>query len=261
MGAVLRVKKWDEFQHYKERNPPWIKLHKGYLDNYEFQRLPVDSRALAPMIWLLASETKDGSIDYDLEKIGFRIRMSALELEAALVPLISGGFLELDGVAIEPLAPRLQDAMPETEAETQEQTEEETDSAPQAAAEIVKHETILAGDEVSKALEAWNELADECDLSRVQAFNASRRKKVRKRLTECDGLEGWMYALSKIRGSPFLRGQSKQGWRITFDFFLKPENFTKIIEGNYDGKPTGGNGVMSIAQELLSPVSDSATVQ
>lgn len=140
MGAVLRVKKWDEFQHYKERNPPWIKLHKGYLDNYEFQCLPVDSRALAPMIWLLASESKDGSIEYNLEKIGFRIRMSALELEAALVPLISGGFLELEGVAIAPLAERKQDAMPETEAERETEAEEETDSAP-SAARVVKRET------------------------------------------------------------------------------------------------------------------------
>lgn len=261
MAGLLRVKKWNEFQHYKERNPPWIKLHKGYLDNPKFQRLPVDSRALAPMIWLLASESKDGSVEYNLEDIAFRIRMSPLELEAAIIPLINGGFLELEGVAIEPLAEPKRDALPETEAERETEAEAKTESAPQEGAEIVKHETILDGDEVSKALEAWNELADECDLSRVQVFNASRRKKVRKRLTECDGLEGWMYALGKIRASPFLRGQSKQGWRITFDFFLEPKNFTKIIEGNYDGKPTGGNGVMSIAQELLSPLSDPTTIQ
>jgi hypothetical protein len=47
---------WAELQHYKDRSPPWIKLHKKLLDNFEFQSLPVASRALAPMLWLLASE-------------------------------------------------------------------------------------------------------------------------------------------------------------------------------------------------------------
>jgi hypothetical protein len=29
----LRVKNWSEFQHYKDRNPPWIKLHRTLLDH------------------------------------------------------------------------------------------------------------------------------------------------------------------------------------------------------------------------------------
>jgi len=28
---MLRVKNWGKFQHYKDRNPPWIKLHRGLL--------------------------------------------------------------------------------------------------------------------------------------------------------------------------------------------------------------------------------------
>jgi hypothetical protein len=57
----LRVKNWAEFQHYKDRNPPWIKLHRALLDDYEFARLPDASKAHLVLIWLLASQS-DGRI-------------------------------------------------------------------------------------------------------------------------------------------------------------------------------------------------------
>ena len=28
----LRVRNWERYQHYKERNPPWIKLYVELLD-------------------------------------------------------------------------------------------------------------------------------------------------------------------------------------------------------------------------------------
>jgi len=65
----LRPKNWNEFQHYKRRHPPWVKLHKRLLDNFEFQSLPLASKALAPMLWLLASEDRQGWIDAEAAKI------------------------------------------------------------------------------------------------------------------------------------------------------------------------------------------------
>lgn len=121
----LLVKSWGEFQHYKERNPPWIKLHKRLLDNYEYHRLPDASKALAPMLWLLASESDDGSIEFDAGRIAFRLRTNVEWLEAALKPLIDGEFLAFDGNAITALAPCKSETRLETEAETQEKTESE----------------------------------------------------------------------------------------------------------------------------------------
>jgi hypothetical protein len=92
-SSVLRVKNWREFQHYTNRRPPWIKLHTALLDDYEFQSLPLASRALAPMLWLLASCTEDGSIPADPVKLAFRFRCDVKELKAGLTPLIEKGFL------------------------------------------------------------------------------------------------------------------------------------------------------------------------
>ncbi len=114
--AVLRVKNWREFQHYTNRSPPWIKLHTSLLDDYEFQSLPIASRALAPMLWLLASSNMDGTIPADLDKLAFRFRWSVKELKAGLTPLIEKGFIE---PASNTLAECKQDACLETETETE----------------------------------------------------------------------------------------------------------------------------------------------
>jgi hypothetical protein len=136
MSGRLRVKGWSDFQHYKDRSPPWIKLHRGLLDNYEYQMLPVASRALAPMIWLLASESVDGSIDGDPDKLAFRLRTTRKEIEQGLKPLIGAGFLVPEDPAINPLAPRSQLSIPETEGEgeTEEEEEEEGDTEEETAA-------------------------------------------------------------------------------------------------------------------------------
>lgn len=89
--------RWADFQHYKDRAPPWIRLHRKLLDNKDFHRLPVESRALAPMLWLLASESVDGVIDATYDDLAFRLRISEVEVQAGLEPLIDRGFFLVDG--------------------------------------------------------------------------------------------------------------------------------------------------------------------
>lgn len=95
----ITPKNWDAFQHYKHRSPPWIKLHRNLLDDMQFQRLPVASKALAPMLWLLASESSNGEIQKTTEEIAFRLRMSEKDVVNAIKPLIdSGFFIDADNV-------------------------------------------------------------------------------------------------------------------------------------------------------------------
>lgn len=108
---------WADLQHYKDRAPPWIKLHKKLLDNFEFQSLPVASRALAPMLWLLASDHERGEIDAAPKKLAFRLRMTEREVTDALRPLIDNGFFIVLSDASDPLAERKRLADLEREAE------------------------------------------------------------------------------------------------------------------------------------------------
>lgn len=123
----LSPKNWDEFQHYKKRNPPWIRLYNRLLNDYKFHRLHVASRALAPMLWLLASEFENGEITASPEEIVFRLRQPGTEILSALLDLVAAGFFAADQEFIDEckrlasaeLARCNSDAMPETEAETE----------------------------------------------------------------------------------------------------------------------------------------------
>ena len=100
----LIPKNWESFQHYKDRSPTWIKLHKHLLDDMAFQRLPVGARALAPMLWLLASESVQGIFNGSTEELSFRLRQNEKEISVSLEALIKSGFFILYQDASNPLA-------------------------------------------------------------------------------------------------------------------------------------------------------------
>jgi len=89
---ILRPKNWSEYQHYKDRNPPWIKLHRDLLNDRDFMCLPLASKAIAPLLWLLASEAKNGEFNADVVELTFRLRMTTKEVNDGLKPLINKGF-------------------------------------------------------------------------------------------------------------------------------------------------------------------------
>jgi hypothetical protein len=124
----LRVKNWAEFQHYRDRRPPWIKLHRGLLDDFAWHRLPDASKALGPMLWLLASEHADGAIPDDRESIAFRLHTTSDKVDAALGPLIGAGFLIEERDARTPPAARTHAAPSESESESDKETKRERDA-------------------------------------------------------------------------------------------------------------------------------------
>lgn len=120
----LTPKNWSIFQHYKDRCPPWIKLHRDLLNDREYMGLPLASKALAPLLWLLASEAKDGTFDASVDELMFRLRLTQKEIEQGIKPLIDKGFFI---IASGLLADCLQSAIPETERETEKEAKAETE--------------------------------------------------------------------------------------------------------------------------------------
>ena len=93
MKQTFSVKKWDDFQHYKDRNPPWIKLHNHLLDDYEFECLPDATKCHLLCIWMLASRTNNEMI-FDS---GWVKRKIGANSNVDLDLLVSVGFIELQG--------------------------------------------------------------------------------------------------------------------------------------------------------------------
>lgn len=85
----LKVANWDRFQHYKDRNPPWIKLHNTLLEDYEFTNLSDATKSHLLSIWMLASRT-DNKIPNDENWISCKIGAKS---KVNLKPLFEAGFI------------------------------------------------------------------------------------------------------------------------------------------------------------------------
>lgn len=97
--------------------------------------------------------------------------------------------------------------------------------------------------ELDEAVAIWNDMAQRNELPIVQNFTDKRKRQLKARLKECSGLQGWRDVVAKIERIPGLLGENNRGWRADFDFVLKQDKFTKLMEGSYDEwKPTTTSG-------------------
>lgn len=85
-----RIKNWTRFQHYRDRNPPWIKLHVEILASADWVMLDDASKLL--MIVCMIIGAKDAGVICDDEAY-FR-RVAYLCKTPNFRPLIECGFLE-----------------------------------------------------------------------------------------------------------------------------------------------------------------------
>lgn len=71
-------------------------------------------------------------------------------------------------------------------------------------------------------------------LNKVIAIKAgTARSKMLNACIKEYGLENVIKAKKSIANSIFLEDQNKNNWIITLDWLLKPNNFSKVLEGNY----------------------------
>lgn len=84
-------------------------------------------------------------------------------------------------------------------------------------------------------IEKWNELPDAIAKISTMKKDTQRYKMLSQRVNEY-GSDKILEAIDKIKQSSFLLGQNKSGWTITFEWFVRPNNFVKVLEGNYTDK-------------------------
>jgi hypothetical protein len=84
----MRIKDWHDFQHFKDRTPPWIKLYRYLLDDPEWHSLSGDDAKTLVMLWLIASEHKDMKGDLpNVKTLAFRLRTTETKLNQSLTKL------------------------------------------------------------------------------------------------------------------------------------------------------------------------------
>ena len=102
----------------------------------------------------------------------------------------------------------------------------------------ISNEIVCRTSDVRRIMTAWNETG----LTQVARITAdtNRGKMLKARIREY-GVDGVMKAIENVKTSSFLKGQNSRGFEATFDWFVKPNNFLKVFEGNYtDADPAAG---------------------
>ena len=94
-----------------------------------------------------------------------------------------------------------------------------------------QEEAVCRKKDVEAVVNAWNTLG----LSQVKKVmpDTNRGKLLKRRILDY-GIEDVLEAVEKVRNSPFLTGHNDKGWVATFDWFISPNNFPKVLSGNYD---------------------------
>lgn len=116
---------------------------------------------------------------------------------------------------------------------------------------IVSKDTIRQTD-VQRIIDEWNTL-EEFGINPVKRMTSKREQAVKARIRQ-NHMDDILEAIENIRHSSFLQGQNKEGWMITFDWFLKPGNFAKVFEGNYLDK--SGSKPQSYMEKIQNRVSE-----
>lgn len=112
------------------------------------------------------------------------------------------------------VTPQLQPCYTEKETETDIEKESETD--------------------FGRVMSAWNGLGLQ-KLTRILP-DTERGKLLKKRIRDY-GIDEVLKAVEMVKQSDFLMGGGERGWTVTFDWFIKPNNFLKVHDGNYVSLP------------------------
>lgn len=86
----IEICNWSQYQHYKDRCPPWIKLHGDILNSRLWTMCDDASRVLALALMVMASKHHN-KIPYDEKYIKAVARVKKFDLK----PLIDIGFCQL----------------------------------------------------------------------------------------------------------------------------------------------------------------------
>jgi hypothetical protein len=87
---------------------------------------------------------------------------------------------------------------------------------------------------------SWNEKVK--SLSKIREWTKNRNLLATKLLV-ANTLEEWQEACERVEASDFLSGRTGKWTSCNVDWLLKPANFTKVLEGNYDNRvPTVTSG-------------------
>lgn len=259
----------------------WIRIEIDMFDNRKIRhirKLPEGNNIILIWVMLLtmAGRCNSNGIIFLTENIPYTNKMLADELgfdesviELALTILEKFGMITRDGEllsipgwdehqnidGLDKIREQTRKRVAEHRKRQKELLEEEnppklvdqyTEDKPATVKDAVK-----PGD-VQKVIDEWNKL-QKLGIQPVIRMTPKRSQLLKARIREY-GMEKILEAIEKVKKSDFLTGRKKD-FIITFEFFINPNKFIKILEGFYDNREEDvHNGFNGKTQRDVNPL-------
>ena len=117
----------------------------------------------------------------------------------------------------------------------------------------VSKDTVCRTD-VQRVVDAWNAIPGVIQISRI-SVESNRYKLLLGRIRKY-GIDDVLKAVDSIADSKFLLGGNKKSWMIDFEWFVKPNNFPKVLEGKYLDRQRDVPEKYSAIDEFLKKAGD-----
>ena len=254
----------------------WIRLEIDMFDNKKIRhirKLPEGNNIV--LIWMMlltmAGRCNSNGIIFLTENIPYTNKMLADELdfdesviELALTILEKFGMITRDGTllsipgweehqnidGLEKIREQTRKRVAEHRKRQKELSEEER--MPEIPEQISCEKDLVKPGDVQKVVDEWNKL-QQFGIQPVMRMTPKRSQLLKARIREY-GIEKILEAIEKVKKSDFLTGRKKD-FIITFEFFINPNKFIKILEGFYDNRDEDvHNGFNGKTQRNVEPI-------
>lgn len=254
----------------------WIRLEIDMFDNKKIRhirKLPEGNNIV--LIWMMlltmAGRCNSNGIIFLTENIPYTNKMLADELdfdesviELALTILEKFGMITRDGTLLSipgweehqnidglgKIREQTRKRVAEHRKRQKELSEEEC--VPEIPEQISCEKDLVKPGDVQKVVDEWNKL-QQFGIQPIARMTPKRSQLLKARIREY-GMEKIMEAIEKVKKSDFLTGRKKD-FIITFEFFINPNKFIKILEGFYDNRDEDvHNGFNRKTQRDVSPL-------
>ena len=241
----------------------WIRLEIDMFDNKKIRhirKLPEGNNIV--LIWMMlltmAGRCNSNGIIFLTENIPYTNKMLADELdfdesviELALTILEKFGMITRDGTllsipgweehqnidGLEKIREQTRKRVAEHRKRQKELSEEER--TPEIPEQISCEKDLVKPGDVQKVVDEWNKL-QQFGIQPIARMTARRTQMLKARIREY-GMNKVMEALKNVQNSDFLMGK-KTDFMINFEWFVKPNNFLKILENKYHNREDMRNG-------------------
>lgn len=97
--------------------------------------------------------------------------------------------------------------------------------------------TTAPPEDIQTVIQSWNTLS-EYNIPPVYGLvKGGKKYELLSKIILEHGVDGVLKAIDNIKTSDFLQGKNNRGWIIQFGWFIRPDKFPNVLEGDYNDSP------------------------